>query len=527
MLSMNSDYPLIKLIQVDDFVYLYSAKSNVLLELGEADIVLDKNTKKIKSSMWSQLEESELVKKGKFKQVTPNYNKLDDFVEYQLSSYFPRKFTIEVTENCNLKCKYCLFAKINDSIVRKHSFRNMDINIAKKAIDYYFELYTSFLLRVPENKRQKLIEVCPPKISWWGGEPFLGFDIIKQSKEYFSSLNWSYFGISPDKLVFIVVTNLTIMNPEIENFLISNDVLLHISIDGGQKEHDANRVFTNNEGTFNTVLKNLKILIEKYPDYAKRRIIAQAVWAENIDIHKSYKFMLGEFKINTKEKQIANFVVYNQKKEKQILSSKQMSLDEKQELELFYKLLNQLELKPETEIIESLKFDLLAQQEFENLFLLERKLKFDNPQNIDYMSEVFSCPIGSDTIFVSVNGDFHMCMKYDYSFPLGNVFKGIDKNKIVQLYKNHIKGFKQKCKGCWAINFCKVCPAQTLYQNNFCFPTDKECCAMQQMALLSIKKYILLSRKVKIYNVVKEIFGTSNNKYIMDTGPININILNL
>lgn len=526
MLNLNDNYPLIKLIEIDGFVYLYNAKSNLLLELGKVDVVVDKSTRKIKSSIWSQLEDLKLVKKGKFKQVVPNHNELNDFVEYQLSSYFPRKFTIEVTENCNLRCKYCLFAKISDN-VRKHSFNNMDVNTAKKAIDYYFNLYTSFLLRVPEEKRQKLIEICPPKMSWWGGEPFLGFDVIKQSKEYFSSLNWSDFGINVNQLVFIVVTNLTILNSEIEDFLISNDVLLHVSMDGDQKEHDANRVFINDEGTFNTVLKNLKYLIKKYPDYAKRKIIAQAVWAENIDIHKSYEFMVKEFKINTKDKQIVNFIVYDQKKEKQILSSKQINFNKKQELELFCKLLNKLDKKTETEILESIKFDLKVQQEFENLFLLERKLKFDNPQNMDYISDTFSCPIGSDTIFVSVNGDFHMCMKYDYSFPLGNVFKGIDKNKIVQLYKNHTKGFKQRCKNCWAINICPVCPAQTLYQNNFCFPTDKECYLIQQIALMSITKYILLSKKEKVYKTIKTIFDISNNKYIMDSGPININNLNI
>ena len=227
-----------------------------------------------------------------------------------------------------------MFAKIDNIDYRIHGNNNMNIDVAKKAIDFYFHRYTSMLMSIPKEKRQKLINICPPKISWWGGEPFLAFDIIKISKEYFCTRSWHKFGIKQSDLVF-VVSNLTILNPEIEQFLVSNNVLLHVSIDGGEKEHNSNRVFFNEKGTFDLVIKNLRYLIDRYPDYAKKRIITQAVWAANINIMNSYAFMYKEFKINTAEKQIVNFLIYNQKKEEQILSDRQIIVDEEQQLYQF------------------------------------------------------------------------------------------------------------------------------------------------------------------------------------------------
>ncbi|MDR0810811.1 MAG: hypothetical protein LBN23_00820, partial [Paludibacter sp.] len=297
---------------------------------------------------------SHIFHKGEFKKVVPDDCELENIVDYQLKSYFPRKFTLEVTENCNLRCKYCLFAREENGITRKHTFCNMDIYTAKKAIDFYFNFYTSQLLKIPEDKQEKIASISPPRLSWWGGEPFLAFDIIKESKQYFESLNWGKFGIKLGTLTYITVSNLTIMNDEIATFLANNNVLLSVSLDGGKQENDLNRVLANGKGTFDIVIANLDFLIEKYPEYAKEKIIIQSVFAENIDIEKSYDFVKKHFNLNTPAKKIQKHIVFSEKKVK-ILFANNVKISKRNELDNFKIKLEELAEKSEEKIIDILK----------------------------------------------------------------------------------------------------------------------------------------------------------------------------
>jgi uncharacterized protein len=523
---MKNLYPLIKVLEVDGDVYLYDARQKLIAEIEKKDFMCDEELS-IKHSIIEKYAKRGYFQKGIFKKVVPEDSELSNLVEYQLSCYFPRKFTIEVTEACNLGCNYCLFAR-KDPITRKHSFRNINIETAKKAIDFYFNLYTSLLMKISVSKREKLISVCPPKLSWWGGEPLLAFDIIKESKQYFDSLNWEKFGIKSDQLNYLIVSNLTIINEDILEFLVKNNVLLHVSLDGNRKEHDANRVFSEKKGTFDIVMQNLMHLIEKYPTYSKKRIIIQSVAAENIDIKKSYDFMAKRLKINSPDRLITKYLVYDQKKEKQFFSDIQIKMqNEVLEIESMNKMLEILSERQGNDFVEYLQHNYDFLKEFENLFLLEKKLVFENPSNNYYLNS-FSCPIGADSIFVAVNGDFHMCMKSDYSFPIGNVHNGLDKNAIEDLYASHLSCFREKCKNCWAISLCQICPAQTLHEKEFCAPTDKDCEIIRKGASIALKKYIIFSKNEIIYNQVKNFFDNQkSNGYTLDTGPININNLNL
>ncbi|MDR0829665.1 MAG: radical SAM protein [Prevotellaceae bacterium] len=529
MKSFQTLYPLIKFLDINNKFFIFNAKSNLITEIDKNYVINKNGNNEIDTSLLAKCFDDKIFSKENFIKVVANDDELKDIVDYQLNSYIPRKFTIEVTENCNLKCKYCFFSREENNTTRKHSFRNMKIETAKKAIDFYYGLYTTQLMKVPEHKREKLISICSPTLSWWGGEPFLAFDVIKESKKYFDSLNWEQFkiNIKQNKFAYFIPSNLTIMNEEIAEFLVNNNIILHVSLDGDKEENDKNRVFSENNGTFEIIMKNLEYLINKYPEYSKTSIIIQSVLADNIDTKKSYNFIAEKYKLNTLEKKILRYVSYPQKKEKMLFSDS-YNINEQEELQNFKSKLNTLAKQTDKELINSLTYSNGLGSEFAALFLLEQRLEFDKMQNIDFNDNLFSCPICADGIFVSVNGDFHMCMKSDYSFPFGNVNTGIDKSKIINFYKNYISGFREKCKDCWAINFCQICPAQILYEKQFYFPTHKDCEIIKQKSSIAIKKYILFAENEILYGKVKKYFVDSKlNNSILDTGPININNLNI
>ena len=84
----------------------------------------------------------------------PNENEIENLVLNKFEEYIPRKFTIEVTEKCTLRCKYCLFS--NQLSERHHSEIEMDDLTMKKAVDYYYLIYTNAFKRVSNGASIKL-----------------------------------------------------------------------------------------------------------------------------------------------------------------------------------------------------------------------------------------------------------------------------------------------------------------------------------------------------------------------------------
>ncbi|HBH0612317.1 TPA: radical SAM protein, partial [Clostridioides difficile] len=147
------------------------------------------------------------------------------------------KFTIFVTEDCNLRCTYCYEG--NDK-----KKENMSYETADKTIDFICnkELesnsdYTTIVLH--------------------GGEPFINFDLIKYIHRDLVDR------LSDKKILFDITTNGTIINDEIIEFIAKNVKNISISIDGKKNIHDINRIDANGVGTYEKVMENGKRLIDK------------------------------------------------------------------------------------------------------------------------------------------------------------------------------------------------------------------------------------------------------------------------
>lgn len=83
---------------------------------------------------------------------------LNDFYKHNLNT-----LTLQVTQNCNLRCKYCVYS--GSYINRVHTNKRMNWNTAKKAID--------FLQSHSECSSQVAF-------GFYGGEPLLEFELIKK-----------------------------------------------------------------------------------------------------------------------------------------------------------------------------------------------------------------------------------------------------------------------------------------------------------------------------------------------------------
>lgn len=98
-----------------------------------------------------------------------------------------------------------------------------------------------------------------------GGEPLIEFGKIQY---FIANLNARI-----DDVKYIITTNATLLTEESIDFLTKNYSEISISIDGIQTTHDANRVFTDNKGTYDIVVRNAQKLLAERDDVKARMTI--------------------------------------------------------------------------------------------------------------------------------------------------------------------------------------------------------------------------------------------------------------
>jgi len=166
----------------------------------------------------------------------------------------PVFFELLLTERCNMNCAYCW--EKNKSLV------DMDENIIRKAID--FCLYAS-------------AEINKIDLFFFGGEPFLRFDLIKFIHEYATeqaqkmdkSISWS------------TTTNGTLLTEEIAAWCRDIGLKYLLSMDGSEEVHNKYRKYPDGTGSFSTVKNNIKYL-KKYQPWLGARVTIMPENAERI-----------------------------------------------------------------------------------------------------------------------------------------------------------------------------------------------------------------------------------------------------
>lgn len=510
LLEFNTSYPLVKLFFYKKKFFAFDGKSSCLTQITIKDIKM--LLKIAKNNDFRQdalgdfygLLSNGVFLPGSLRSITPEKKDVEKNIKYNFDNVIPRKFIIEVTQECTLRCKYCYYSKNNEN--RVHAKTNMTHEIAKAAIDMYFKTYTNALQDLSSEKRTRVIKIAVPTLSWWGGEPFLNFELIKWTKEYFESLPWENYGITLNDLVYSVVTNLTLINSEIIDFLVNNNVYTFISIDGDKIQHNTNRIFPNGKGSYDVVESNLELLLGNNPEFCKKYVCLQAVQADNIDTIAAAKFINDTFKDKVINCQFLTQSYWNGEQKKKNKPIETFDF-------IFYEnLYHTFDNLSSDEFYRMLSDNNNYYDLFKGIFEFENAISLDSPRGSNNFYRTFSCPIGIDVIFVAADGHLHMCNKSDYSYPLGDVSQGIDVNELKELYMKYYAAFCEQCKACWAFNFCKVCPATSMVNKTF-RTKDIDMCRMSRFWLFDVVySYIILQKYPKVYSLARKYYKEKLSK---------------
>ena len=146
---------------------------------------------------------------------------------------------------CNLACSYCFFLD-KELLYPNSKFRMKD------------EVLENYIQQLIETHRTQEVTVA-----WQGGEPTLmGLDFFRKAIEY--QEKYRKPGMTFENTM---QTNGTLLDDEWCAFLKENNYLVGISIDGPEHLHDAHRVDKGGKGTFEKVMRGLRLLQKHGVEY--------------------------------------------------------------------------------------------------------------------------------------------------------------------------------------------------------------------------------------------------------------------
>jgi uncharacterized protein len=187
---------------------------------------------------------------------------------------FPlQTLVLNVTNQCNLSCKYCYEFGEDRLSNPEAKTRFMSEETAQSATDY--------LLNNSAGRRAV-------HLTFFGGETLMNFKVVRSTIDY-ARQRAKEAGKFID---FSLTTNATLLTPNVIEYLAENDVGVTISIDGPKELNDRFRVFHNGNGTYEVIAPKVKELLQKH----KTRPIAARVTltSQVVDVIKIYRHLVND-----------------------------------------------------------------------------------------------------------------------------------------------------------------------------------------------------------------------------------------
>ncbi len=357
-------------------------------------------------------------------------------------AYGFRHLILEVTQQCNLRCKYCVYSD-HYPFNRTYSDAKMDIDTARAAVDLFMQNHAKVRQRNPS---------AGPIIGFYGGEPLLGFDVLKETVEYF----WEEYGDSFKNPLFTLTTNGALLDDEAADFLTSHDFSIIVSLDGNKENHDRNRIDSKGGGSFDRIFANLQRFRRRHPDY--QRLAISACYDYKTDMRELRKFF-DEQKLFVAN--IAQIDPYNNTYYAQFTPG-----DMHRWQEMFKEFHEQYAEAARTNCIEkgSFLFSYIGVSFAQ--FAFHPVTRERRPGFLPYTS----CCVPGEKMYVTGEGKIHMCERINPNFQIGDIHEGLNYPRIAEIIREYNEQICSHCQDCSITRFCTHCFATTASGRSFQIP---------------------------------------------------------
>lgn len=364
------------------------------------------------------------------------------------------QISFEVTQTCQLNCKYCIFGSAYPH-QRRNSSKTMNPETARKGLDYIYSL-------VKDRQDRSM------SFSFYGGEPLLNFSLIKEivllTRERFRGWELSYY----------ITSNLTSLEDHVLDFLVENNFKLNVSLDGPKEIHDAKRVFHNGNGSFDRVIENLEKIKRRNPGYYSK-VSFNAVYSGDMSIEAVYRFFTGDQRVNGQDVNISSVNKYDSEYYDKFPT-------DREQLENDYGRVWALIREKKSAGKELTPFE---------QFLLERLNVLASSMASDILSPLANSCVFDSKIHIDARGGFHACEKINDKFSYGDVDNGLDYERMEQILSCFIEANREYCSKCGIRYLCKRCFA-TLGGDGHFKPDPQVCGEIREGVILNLERYIKL-----------------------------------
>lgn len=327
---------------------------------------------------------------------------------------------LHIAHDCNLRCRYC-FASTGDFGTKRTL---MSAEIGKKAID--------FLIGKSGTRRNL-------EVDFFGGEPLLNFDTVKQIVEYAREKESK----TGKNFRFTITTNAVLLNEENKKFINENMENVVLSIDGRPEVNDRMRTRIDGRGTYSGILPKIKDMADSRGQ--DRYYVRGTFTRENLDFSRDVLHLadLGFKQISVEP----------------VVAAKDTGFDIRQED------LPQLFGEYESLVLEYVN----RHKESRGFNFFHFMMDLDHGPCV--VKRLKGCGSGHEYLAVTPEGDLYPCHQFVgmEQFKMGNVKNstGIDM-MIRDMFAKQTIYSKPDCKDCWARFFCSGGCAANAWQFNNC-----------------------------------------------------------
>lgn len=392
------------------------------------------------------------------------------------------QLVFEVTDACNLHCKYCAYAEFYSGYDQRTN-ANMSFTKAKLIIDYLQELWKKNYYIDMEKK---------VSIGFYGGEPLLNMEFIKQTIAYIETLPYS------GRIFNYNMTTNAMLLDRYMDYLVKKNFSLLISLDGDEQGQSYRTDHTGNN-SFQRVYRNVMLLKEKFPEFFKNNVNFNAVLHNRNGIENTYVFFKECIGKTPVVSEINPVGVREDKRDefKKICCDipkeiRQSSRCEALENELFIK----------APRIASVMHYL---HKYSGNFYRNYPSLVTNKDKL-FRYSTSTCTPFSKKMFVTVNGKILPCERIAHDYAMGQITETevkLNYEQIARMHNQYTTRYAKQCKHCAISQHCRLC----VYQEDEVSKGSNICSYYTTKAQLEVEHNITLKYLNKHPELYRRIFN--------------------
>ena len=341
-------------------------------------------------------EAGKLFSEDKFEELAYNFKN---------NSKVIKALCLHVAHSCNLACSYCFAGQ------GKYHGKDalMSFETGKRAFDFLIE---------NSGTRRNL------EVDFFGGEPLLNWDVVKQLVEYARSIEKE----KNKNFRFTLTTNGVLIDDEVIEFANKEMSNVVLSLDGRKDVHDKFRVDYAGKGSYDKILPKFKKLVDSRD--GKNYYMRGTFTHFNTDFTEDIFHMAD---LGFKELSM----------EPVVCSPDSPSALTDEDLPVLFE-----------------QYEILAKE------MIRRKKVGDGFTFYHYMLDlkngpciykrISGCGSGTEYMAVTPKGELYPCHQFvgEEEYCLGNIWDGVQKPEVQDKFRLCNAYSREECRDCWAKLYC-------------------------------------------------------------------------